>query len=159
MGAQSPGPGSQACDRRESRSPSREGIGVGVSRLERGCGPESRSGNSPPTSGRRHFARCLELVLVGFRPVACNNVLTSGVVLGISIQDGVAVRGGEAVGRNLGSQCSGQQNTTMGHQEKGRPEHRRSNSKMIVEVPSAGTKSSLGLAVLVTAGFPEAFIG
>ena len=47
----------------------------------------------------------------------------------------------------------------MGHQEKGRPEHRRSNSKMIVEVASAGTKSSLGLAVLVTAGFPEAFIG
>jgi len=30
---------------------------------------------------------------------------------------------------------------------------------MIVKVASAGTKSSLGLAVLVTAGFPEAFIG
>ena len=59
----------------------------------------------------------------------------------------------------MGTQRARQQHTCMGYQQEGRPEHRRANREMIVEVPRLGAKFGLGLAVLIAASFLKTFIG
>jgi hypothetical protein len=47
----------------------------------------------------------------------------------------------------------------MGNYEEGRPEYRRSNREVIVEVARAGAESRLRLAILVKAAFSKTIIG
>ena len=71
----------------------------------------------------------------------------------------VAVRPRKAIGRNMRTQCPRHQYALMGYQQEGRPEYRRANREMIVDMSRSGTKFGLGLAVLIAASFPKTFIG
>jgi len=72
---------------------------------------------------------------------------------------GDAVRRGETVGSDRGTEGTGEKNTAMGDEEKRHPENGRANSEMVIEMAGGRAKVRPGLIVFVEAGAAETFVG
>src|ERR1700674_2900413 len=72
---------------------------------------------------------------------------------------GDAVRRGETVGSDGGTQSAREKDAGMRDEEKRHPENRGADGEMVVEVAGGSSKVGLGLVIFVDARPAEAFVG